>query len=55
MQTELFSDLPAPPALTSLQQHHDELVDLLSRLLWEIVQACTETTPAEVHDEQDHR
>ena len=25
------------PTLASLQRHHDELVELLSRLLWEVV------------------
>ena len=37
-QTDLFSNVPAPPALATLQLHHDELVDLINRLLWEVVQ-----------------
>ena len=48
-QTDLFSNVPAPPALATLQLHHDELVELISRLLWEVAQgpttqACTENT-----------
>jgi hypothetical protein len=36
-QNDLFSNLPAPPAMTTLQLHHDELVDLIARLLREVV------------------
>lgn len=36
-QTDLFDSAGALPTLTSLQLHHDDLVDLLSRLLWQVV------------------
>ncbi len=52
VQRDLFSNVAAPPALTSLQLQHDELVELLSRLLWEVVQA-TDPSMKETSDEQD--
>lgn len=36
-QTDLFDSAGALPTLTSLQLHHDDLVDLLSQLLWQVV------------------
>ena len=55
VQCDLFSSVPAPPALTSLELQHDELVELLSRLLWEVAQATepSMTMPKESGDEQD--
>lgn len=52
VQRDLFSNVAPPPALTSLQLQHDELVELLSRLLWEVVQA-TDPSMKETSDEQD--
>ena len=54
VQCDLFSSVPAPPALTSLQLHHDELVELLGRLLWEVAHSSiNETMTQESRDEQD--
>lgn len=52
VQPDLFSNVPAPPTLTSLQLHHDDLVELLSRLLWDVAQA-TPLSTKETGDEQD--
>jgi len=52
-QTDLFSNVPAPPALATLQLHHDELVDLISRLLWEVVQGPTTQVCRENAHEQN--
>ncbi len=53
VQTDLFSGGPAPPVVTSLQAQHDELVELLSKLLWEVVQATHASTLEEASGEQD--
>ena len=52
IQHDLFSNVPAPPTLTSLQLRHDELVELLSRLIWEVAGA-TDSSTKETSDEQD--
>ena len=52
VQHDLFSNVPAPPTLTSLQLQHDELVELLSRLLWEVARA-TDPSTKESGNEQD--
>jgi hypothetical protein len=54
-QSDLFSNVPAPPALATLQLHHDELVDLISRLLWEVVRGPTAQASGENAHEQDQR
>jgi len=36
VQHDLFSSAPAAPPLANLEIRHDELVELLSRLLWEV-------------------
>ena len=54
-QSDLFSNVTAPPALTSLQEHHDELVDLLGRLLWEVVQSANSQASKESDHEQNQR
>ena len=54
-QTDLFSNVSAPPAMATLQLHHDELVDLTSRLLWEVVQGPTAQASRENAHEQDQR
>lgn len=54
-QPDLFSDVPAPPAVRTLQIHHNELVDLIGRLLQEVVQdPATQASKDDAH-EQDHR
>ena len=54
-QADLFSSVPAPPGLTTLQNHRDELVDLIGRLLREVVQGPT-TTPSKgnSHEQDQH-
>lgn len=54
-QADLFSNASAPPGLATLQQHRDELVDLIGRLLWEVVQGPTATARKENDHEQDQR
>jgi hypothetical protein len=54
-QSDLFNNVTSPPALTSLQEHHDELVDLLGRLLWEVVQGAKSQASKEGDHEQDQR
>lgn len=55
-QTDLFSNVAAPSALATLQLHHDELVDLISKLLWEVVvQGLTPPASTENAHEQDQR
>lgn len=52
-QCDLFSGDPTAPALASAQLHHDELVELLSRLLWEVACGINEAKIEESRDEQD--
>ena len=54
-QFDLFSNMLAPPAMTTLQHHHDELVELLGRLLWEVVQGPNKQANKEHAHEQDQR
>ena len=54
-QFDLFSNMPAPPAMAALQHHRDELVELLGRLLWEVVQGPHKQTSKEIVHEQDQR
>jgi hypothetical protein len=54
VQTDLFNGAPAPPALSSLQHNHDELVSLLSRLLREVVVSPPQTIEENAR-EQDQR
>lgn len=42
VQRDLFNSVPAPPALAGLQSHHDELLELLSQLLWDVAHSSTE-------------
>lgn len=51
-QRDLFSNASAPPMLMALQLQHDDLVELLSRLLWDVAQA-TNPSIQETGDEQD--
>lgn len=52
-QTDLFDGAGALPMLTSLQLHHDELVDLLSQLLWQVACDAEGNRHLEDSDEQD--
>jgi hypothetical protein len=52
-QTDLFDSAGALPMLTSLQLHHDELVDLLSQLMWQVVRDAEHNRSAEDINEQD--
>ena len=52
-QCDLFSSDPVTPALADLQLHHEELVELLSRLLWEVAADIGETRTKEGDDDQD--
>jgi hypothetical protein len=52
-QCDLFSSDPVAPTLADLQLHHEELVELLSRLLWEVAADIGETTAKEDGDDQD--
>ncbi len=52
-QTDLFDIAAAPARLTSLQLHRDELVHLLSQLLWQVVRQVDADQLPENHDEQD--
>ncbi len=54
-QADLFSNEATPVVLTALQHNRDELVDLISRLLWEVVQGPTATTSRGNAHEQDQR
>jgi hypothetical protein len=52
-QTDLFDAATAPAPLTSLQLHHDELVELLSQLLWQVASRADAPQRLEDSDEQD--
>ena len=54
-QTDLFANAPTPPGLTTLRHQRDELVVLISRLLWEVAQGSSTTASAskEIGHEQD--
>ena len=53
VQNDLFSSVPTPPALTTLELHHDELVELLSQLLWQVASNPDPIPLQESSDEQD--
>ena len=52
-QTDLFDSAGALPTLTSLQLHHEELVDLLSQLLWQVVRDAEHNRSVQDGNEQD--
>jgi hypothetical protein len=54
-QSDLFINVSAPPVVATLQLHHHELVDLISRLLWEVVRGLTAQASGEIAHEQDQR
>ena len=53
VQTDLFDAAMAPAPLASLQRHRDELVELLSQLLWQVVSRPDVAQRLEDDDEQD--
>jgi len=53
MQTDLFDAAPASAPLTRLQLHRDELVELLSQLLWQVARHTDSAQRLEDDDEQD--
>ena len=53
VQTDLFDAATAPARLTSLQLHRDELVELLSQLLWQVASQADVAQRLEDDDEQD--
>jgi hypothetical protein len=52
VQTDLFDAAASPAPLTSVQLHRDELVELLSQLLWQVASHDAAHRP-EDDDEQD--
>jgi hypothetical protein len=53
VQTDLFDAATAPARLRSLQLHRDELVELLSQLLWQVARQSDAVQRLENDDEQD--
>jgi len=53
VQTDLFDAAPASAPLTSLQLHRDELIELLSQLLWQVARHADIDQRLENDDEQD--
>jgi hypothetical protein len=52
-QTDLFDSVGTMPTMTGLQLHHDQLVDLLSQLMWQVVQEAEHNRSEEDGNEQD--
>lgn len=53
VQADLFDAATTLAPLTGLQQRHDELVDLLSQLLWRVASQAASVQKTEDDDEQD--
>lgn len=53
VQIDLFDAATARAPLTSLQLHRDELVELLSQLLWQVAGQAQAAQRLEDGDEQD--
>jgi hypothetical protein len=53
VQTDLFDSAVPPLPRASLEQAHDELVTLLSQLLWEVIHDADVTQSPENSHEQD--
>ncbi|WP_250481258.1 hypothetical protein [Caballeronia sp. GAOx1] len=51
VQTDLFDAAAAAIPLANLQQHHDELVELLSQLLWRVASQADVAERPEDDDE----
>lgn len=54
-QADLFSSVPAPPKLAAFQNRRDEVIELVGRLLWEVVQGSAAVANKEKTHEQDKR
>ena len=54
-QADLFRSVPSIPIPVRGQQNYEELVVLLSSLLWEVVLEPLQQTSEENAHEQDHR
>ncbi len=53
VQTDLFDAPTAPAPMTSFQLHRDDLVELLSQLLWQVASQAGADQLLEDDDEQD--
>lgn len=53
LQTDLFNSALAPTALQSLEHHHEEILQLVSQLLWQVVHAAETSQSKENGNEQD--
>ena len=53
LQTDLFDAVAPSMPLANLQQHQDELVELLSQLLWQVASQGDIAERLEDDDEQD--
>ena len=53
VQTDLFDAEASQAPQTSLQLHRDELVELMSQLLWQVVRQSGNNSQQESDDEQD--
>jgi hypothetical protein len=53
VQSDLFDTAAVPAPLRSLQLHHDELIEVLSRLLWQVARQAAAVEYVEDDDEQD--
>ena len=53
VQTDLFDPAASQAPQTSLQLHRDELVELLSQLLWQVARHTNSDQQLESDDEQD--
>ncbi|PZP94607.1 MAG: hypothetical protein DI587_24985 [Variovorax paradoxus] len=53
VQTDLFATTTVPTFPSGLQARRDELIDLLSQLLWQVVSQADAVQQLEGDDEQD--
>lgn len=53
VQCNLFSSVSTALPLASLQSRHDELVELLSQLLWAVIRSAQTNETQEGGNEQD--
>jgi hypothetical protein len=53
VQTDLFDRASSVARLAGLQRHHEEFIDLVSQLLWQVASGADQTQGVEDSDEQD--
>ena len=54
VQADLFNEVPAPPAFPKSHPNHDELVELLAKLLREVILISPQQIETErANDDQD--